>query len=333
MRGCMEKRRRQSAGALLALLLPLYVMAADLAGSADPPDMKRYEGSVIIGYHAPKFDEFVLPLGPPTQVAPAAYSKSQTLDGLVSRYTYVAPAGRGPAELFGNYKSEFQRLDLEKLYEKGASDRGWFGPTLQPVADADGIQQILAYNEAEERVLVAKSKAANPTYYYVFVTSYKDGLIPDRLKNQVTVGRALAELIVVAPEGMEHKMTFVSAQDMSRALATSGRIALYGIYFDTDKDLVRADSQPALQEIAKLLNSQPQLRLHVVGHTDNQGTADHNLDLSRRRAANVARELTTHYALSGNRLDSFGAGWYAPVASNGSDDGRAKNRRVELVQW
>src|SRR5450756_784174 len=136
----MKKHRRQGAGTLLALLFPLYVMAADVAGSKDPPNMKRYEGSVLIGYHAPKFDEFLLPLGPPTEVAPAAYSKSQNVDGLVSRYTYLAPPGRGPAELFGNYKSEFQRLDLEKLYEKSASDRGWFGPTLQPAADADGIQ-------------------------------------------------------------------------------------------------------------------------------------------------------------------------------------------------
>lgn len=329
----MEKRRIQIAQTLLALLFPLYLMAADVSGSADPPDMKRYEGSVIIGFHAPKFDNFLLPLGPPTQESPAVYSKSQTVSGLVSRYTYVAPAGRGPAELFGNYKDEFQRLDLDTLYEKGSADHGWFGPTLQPIADADGLKQILAYDEAEERVVVAKSKAATPTFYYLFVTSYKDGLIPDRLKGQVSVGRALAELIIVAPQGMEQKMAFISADDMSKALSTSGRIALYGIYFDTDKDVVREDSKPVLQEIAKLLKSQPQLRLHVVGHTDNQGLADHNLDLSRRRATNVVHELTASYAIPANRLDSFGAGWYAPVASNSSEDGRSKNRRVELVQW
>jgi OOP family OmpA-OmpF porin len=329
----MKKARQPVTGALLALLLPLIGMAADVLGSKDPPDMKRYEGSVLIGYHAAKFDEFVLPLGPPTQVQPAIYAKSQKVAGLVSRYTYVAPAGRTPAELFLNYKSEFQRLDLQTLYEKGNTDRGWFGPTLQPVADADGIKQILAYNEAEERVLVAQSKAATPTYFYIFVTNYKDGLIPDRLKSEIAPGRALAELIVVAPQQMEQKMTFVSADDMSKALAATGRVALYGLYFDTDKDLVRADSQATLQQIAKLLRTQPQLRLHVVGHTDNQGASEHNLDLSRRRAANVVRELTTQLAIAGNRLDSFGAGWYAPIASNGSDEGRSKNRRVELVQW
>jgi outer membrane protein OmpA-like peptidoglycan-associated protein len=65
---------------------------------------------------------------------------------------------------------------------------------------------------------------------------------------------------------------------------TSGKVALYGVYFDTDKDVVKSESQPTLGEIAKLLNGEPSLRLHVVGHTDNQGKAEYNLDLSRRRS-------------------------------------------------
>jgi outer membrane protein OmpA-like peptidoglycan-associated protein len=316
-----------------ALLLPLCAFAADLSGSKDPPGMKRYEGSEIIGYRAPKFDEFLLPLGPPTQLAPAAYAKSLTVEGQVSRYTYLAPAGRSPAEILRNYKTEFQRLNVETLYEKGASDRGWFGPTLDPIADQDGLRQILAYNEAEERIVVGRSKDAPQTYYYVFVTSYRDGLIPERLQGAITPGRGLAQLVVVAPEQMEQKMTFVTASEMSKSLAASGRIALYGLYFDTDKDLIRADSQRTLQEIAQLLNTQPQLRIHIVGHTDSQGAVEHNLDLSRRRAASVVRDLTSKYAIAGNRLDSFGAGWYSPIASNDSEEGRSRNRRVELVKW
>jgi outer membrane protein OmpA-like peptidoglycan-associated protein len=70
-----------------------------------------------------------------------------------------------------------------------------------------------------------------------------------------------------------------------------------------------------------------------VGHTDNQGRPDYNLDLSRRRASNIVRELTTKWNVAPERLDSFGCGMYAPVASNETEDGRAKNRRVELVQW
>jgi OmpA-OmpF porin, OOP family len=138
---------------------------ADLAGSKDPPGVKRYEGSEIIGYRAPKFDEVLLPLGPPTEVTPVAYAKSLRVEGRVSRYTYLAPAGRSPAELFRNYKTELQRLDVETLYEKGTGDRGWFGPTFDPIAEEDGLKQILAYSEVDERVIVGKSKDAQATSF------------------------------------------------------------------------------------------------------------------------------------------------------------------------
>src|SRR5438128_2224454 len=167
---------------LLTPVLTVASLAADVPGSKDPAGVKRYEGSEIIGYRAPKFDEFLLPLGPPTQIAPAGYEKSLKVDGLLSRYTYVAPAGRTPAELLRNYKLEFQRLGLQILYEKAAGQKGWFGPTLGTISDEDQIGQILQYNEAQERVIAAKTKDANPTYYYLFVTAYKDGVIPERLQ-------------------------------------------------------------------------------------------------------------------------------------------------------
>jgi OOP family OmpA-OmpF porin len=200
-------------------------------------------------------------------------------------------------------------------------------------ADEDHLGQILAYNEAQERVLAGKTKDAKPAYYYVFVTAYRDGVIPEQLAKRVAKDQVLAEVIVVAPDQMEERMSFVNADEMSRSLNDSGRVSLYGIYFDTDKDAVRPDSAVTLVEIQKLLLTNPQLRIHVVGHTDNQGAAEHNLDLSRRRAASVVSELTAKFGIAANRLDSFGCGFYAPVASNAAEEGRAKNRRVELVKW
>ena len=319
---------------LVALLaLALAGRAADLPGSQDPAGVKRYTGSEIIGYRAPKFDEFLLPLGPPTALDPPAYAKSLKTEGLLSRYTYLAPPNRTPAELFRNYQLEFQRLGLITLYQKGAGERGWFGPTLGQTADEDQLGQILAYNESQERVLVAKSKDAKPVYYYIFVTSYKDGVIPTALQESVSKDRSLAELIVIAPEALQQNMTLLNAAEMSKALADAGKVAIYGINFDTDKDTLRPDSEPALKEIGKLLAASPGLKLHVVGHTDDQGKPDYNLDLSRRRALAVTRALMSGSGIAANRLDSFGCGPYAPVASNGSEEGRTKNRRVELVQW
>jgi len=84
------------------LLVASPLLAADLPGSQDPPLMRRYTGSELIGYRAPKFDEYLLPLGSPTDFSPPKYAKSQKVEGLMSRYTYVAPEGRSPTELFRN---------------------------------------------------------------------------------------------------------------------------------------------------------------------------------------------------------------------------------------
>ncbi len=309
------------------------VAAQDVPNSKDPAGMRRYEGSELIGYRAPKFDEYLLPLGPPTDAYPPKYEKSKAIEGQVSYYTYMAPEGRSPAELFRNYKQEFARLDLEILYQKDAGQRGWFGPTFNQIARESDVASILAYNQDEERMVVGKSKDAQPTYYVAFVTAFRDGVMPDRLRKAMTKGRALAQLVVVSADTMEKKMIFVNADDMKQALHDSGKVAIYGLYFDTDRDTVKTESQPTLAEIAKLMNSDPSLRLHVVGHTDNQGRTDYNLALSRRRAANVVAELISKYGISSSRLDAFGCGLYAPLASNEEEAGRNKNRRVELVRW
>jgi hypothetical protein len=86
------------------------------------------------------------------------------VEGLLSRYTYVAPEGRTPAEVFRNYQLEFQRINLVTMYEKGANVPGWFGPTLGRADDEDGLKEILTYNEAQERVLTGKSKDAQPVW-------------------------------------------------------------------------------------------------------------------------------------------------------------------------
>jgi len=311
---------------LLALLLFPVLQATDLAGSKDPPGMKRYEGSQIIGYRAPRFDEYVLTLSPPPD-----NSKSLSVEGQVSRYTYAAPEGRTATELLRNYKLEFQRLGLETIYEKKAGGPGWFGPGFDKIAAEDELGQILEYNEADERLIIGKSHDAKPSYFLVFVTSYNDGVIPERMQGTVRKGRALAEVVAITPDVLEQKMAFVNAGEMKGAIGESGKVVLYGIFFDTDKDAVKPESKPTLDEIVKLMKSTPQLRLHVVGHTDNQGKPDYNLDLSRRRAASVVRELTAK-GISADHMDAFGSGPYSPLSSNATEAGRAKNRRVELVQ-
>jgi OOP family OmpA-OmpF porin len=319
--------------ALIALSGSVWPLSAkDEPGSKDPAGLKRYEGSEIIGYRAPKFDEYTLPLGKTTDFGEnPKFEKSEAIAGKVSRWTYLVPGGRSSAEVMVNYKKELAKLDVETLYEKKGGDPGWFGPAFSKASDEEGIGQILQYNEAEERFAVMKSKDASPTYYVLLVTSYKDGVIPHRLEGRVAKGQALVHLDIIAPDVMEEKMVFVTAEAMATSIESTGRVVLYGVLFDTDKDTMQAASQATLNEIIKLLQTQKELAVHVVGHTDNQGKPDYNLGLSQRRASSVVKALT-QAGISASRLSSFGCGPYAPVDNNDTDEGRQKNRRVELVK-
>jgi OmpA-OmpF porin, OOP family len=115
-------------------------------------------------------------------------------------------------------------------------------------------------------------------------------------------------------------------------LKSTGHVAVYGIYFDTGKTDLKPESQQAIGEIAKLLQADPALRLYVVGNTDNVGTYESNLKLSQGRADAVVAALTGTHGIAAARLRACGIGPLAPVAPNDAEDGRAKNRRVELVR-
>jgi outer membrane protein OmpA-like peptidoglycan-associated protein len=122
------------------------------------------------------------------------------------------------------------------------------------------------------------------------------------------------------------------AAAFATGLKDTGHVAVYGIYFDTGKSDVKPESDPALKEIAKLLAQDPKLKLYVVGHTDSVGPFEANMKLSQARAEAVAKVLTAKFGVAASRLRAVGAGPTSPVASNATEDGRARNRRVELVE-
>jgi outer membrane protein OmpA-like peptidoglycan-associated protein len=135
---------------------------------------------------------------------------------------------------------------------------------------------------------------------------------------------------VVEREAMKQEIV-MNADGMASGLESAGSVALYGIYFDTGKAEIKPESDGTLAEIAKLMQQKPALKVFVVGHTDMVGDPAANLKLSLARAQAVVAVLTTKYAIPAARLMSYGSGPYAPVASNKTEDGRAKNRRVVLV--
>ncbi len=124
----------------------------------------------------------------------------------------------------------------------------------------------------------------------------------------------------------------VGAPDMRNKLMTEGKLVTYGIYFDVNKDVVKPESYGTLKEIAAILNEVPDVQVSIVGHTDSDGADAANLDLSKRRAAAVKKELINSFGVNGDRLVTDGLGESQPVAPNDSPANKALNRRVEFIK-
>lgn len=139
-------------------------------------------------------------------------------------------------------------------------------------------------------------------------------------------------LLRIVEKGTMKQEIEADAAALGAGIKADGRIAVYGIQFDTGKSDIKPASEPTLVEIAKMLKAQPVLKLHVVGHTDNVAGLALNMRLSKARAEAVVQALTTRHGIAVGRLIPHGVGPVAPVASNDAEPGRAKNRRVELVK-
>ncbi len=135
---------------------------------------------------------------------------------------------------------------------------------------------------------------------------------------------------IVRVAAMEQSVV-VSSDQIAKSMGEEGKVVFYGIYFDTDKATLKAESAPTLAEMAKWLNANAGKKVFIVGHTDMQGPVERNQKLSRDRASAVIAALTKEHGVKADRMAAEGVGPLAPVASNADEAGRAKNRRVEMV--
>ena len=321
-------------------LLASLAMAQDMAGAKDHPLVKRFAGSSIVAYDVKQFDSVDIPTssyvklnltsGKREFVAP-----SLVAEGKRTRIWYEAPGDTTSAEVFRNYVNELTAQGFTFLYDSttDAKSGKWnnylngFGFSRAALATNRSQFVFTGAAMSSIKTLSAKRESQGQTTYVHLVAVQWD---KPNVAYKAQRG-AYVSLDVVDVGSLKQDMVSVSASEMSKAIASTGRVALYGILFDTAKADLKLESKPALEEIAKLLKADPSLKLRVVGHTDNQGLLDANIALSKRRAEAVTAALATSYGVAANRLSAFGVADLAPVASNSGEDGRAKNRRVELV--
>ena len=293
-------------------------LAQDVAGSRDHPLLSRFPGAVIRAYDHKEFDSFRLPVGRAT--ANDEFAGTRTIEGETTWIAYEIPKDRSTVEVFRSYRDALSEAGFEILWQcqEEAECGNWFGHTYLTSLEPK-VYQGEVVDEDGERFLAAHRSGSREHWVALFV-------YPALVKDF-----HIARLRIVEAETMAEGLVTVDAAAMASEIDRSGHVALYGIHFAINSSTLEPASEATLAEIARLLANEPALRIYVVGHTDNTGTFEHNRTLSEQRARAVVQALESRHGVAAGRLQAIGVGPVAPVASNESEEGRAENRRVEIV--
>lgn len=226
-------------------------------------------------------------------ITEAGNQKKVPVEGHLYKYEYRLDRGAAPASA----------LQIMRNFQNAARTSG--GQVLWETGEGNDRSTTLRFN-----------KGANEVWLQVTGWSSTDKMY---------------FLTIVEKQAMKQDVT-VDAKAMADGLAAVGHVEVPGIFFDFGKSELKPESDAAIKEIAKLLRANSAMKVWVVGHTDSVGSTEANLTLSNARAAAVIQALTQKNGIDPKRLAPFGNGPYAPVSTNDSEEGRAKNRRVELVK-
>ena len=303
------------------ILLCLLGAAGAAAGKApegrDHPLLPRFPGAVIGHYALRSYDEIVLPLD-------AEVEEVLPVEGRVTQIQYRLQ-GRSTLEIYRYYESLLKDTGFEILFTHQGRNSEETRQWVAGYYDVYSKQSWAGRNNPsfvgeDFRYLVARlPREEGDIFASLYVTTKTRSIVQlDVIESAFTFGELLRP-------GLERDI------DYEEELRQNGFVVVYEIYFASGEAEMLESSRPALIAIAQLLQENPELSFYVVGHTDNRGTYEFNLELSRRRAESVVKELVETYGIEPERLQAVGVGPVAPVATNETREGRARNRRVELV--
>jgi OOP family OmpA-OmpF porin len=322
---------------LCAVVLVLASMSAapraqdaetDCEGCKDHPMLARYPGSILFGADQKAFEEAALPIGPVTQsdagepVAP----KTLNVTGQRTRLFYLAPKERSALEVFANYKDALAKAGMSVVWT--CSDTECGTDFLHTAPDTMHLN-LTGTSAASDGFTLAE----RPRYLLAKLTRPQgDVQVMVMAADLTEAHRPAVYVMLIESKPMDTGLVTLAANALDQNLINTGKAVIYGITFDFDKADIRPESKPQLDQIGKLLTEHADVKLAITGHTDNQGAADYNQKLSQRRAEAIVAVLVGGYGIAADRLSAQGMGASSPLASNDNEDGRAKNRRVELVK-
>ncbi len=319
---------------IIATMIPLTAAIAqqpsDVEGSKDHPMVSRFEGAAIAFYKETKFGTYKLPVDDKGKIN---FNSPMILKGKVTRIQYSVSSDNNPEYILHNYIQAFEDAGFSIMVsaaneELGVGDRSQdWNKRYYSSGDAYftnalnngkfGLKHQIPNWKSEQAFIAANGEKDGKLIYISIYAVNHDSYT---LINQDVIE-------VEAP-----KTGLVTAEKISKGIETEGHVAVYGIYFDTGQSAIKAGSEAAMKNIAEYLNSVEGKKFIIVGHTDNTGGLSENMTLSESRAKSVMDKLINSYGVNTEKLSAYGVASLSPVASNATDEGRAKNRRVEIVE-
>ncbi|SDY39703.1 Outer membrane protein OmpA [Allochromatium warmingii] len=308
----------------------------DLHGAADLPGIARFAGTVIIGYRVSEFDETLIPIGPWDDGASSeGWTKTLKVVGRRTRIIYLAPRDVTAQAVIQHYQDTLTQQGYQPFYQCAGFDtcgekidRFYSEPSYgKQLTERYVLKYVYSDSTVQDPYLYSAQRQdeAGATSLFIFAAR-QDNFADSAAGNRVAI---FVEAVIGQP--IRESITPLPASELAQGLTEAGRIAVPGIQFNTDPITIRPESQPQLEQIALLLVEQPALKLYIVGHTDNRGSLDENLELSRRRAQEVVRTLIQSFGIFGERLKAMGVANLAPLTTNANAAGQALNQRIELV--
>lgn len=270
----------------------------NVEGAKESRFLKFYPQSKVTEFNVMEFDGVEMIVAYDRKKAEAT---TANLEGKVTKYSSLHKPGTSALEIVRNYEAALKKAGFTTLF---ASKGGDAAPGL-PI-------------NFDQTMGTFRLDANGKPVAYVNVVGGGDAARPD------------SAVTIIEIKAMEQKLE-ANADAWFDEISKAGRVAVYGINFDTGKATITADSAKVLEEIRKLAAGHPELKLRIEGHTDNVGAATANRKLSEDRA-NAVKTWLVAKGVKAPQLATAGLGDSKPVADNTSDDGRAKNRRVELVR-
>lgn len=293
----------------------------DIDNSRDHALISRYKGSYITQYDVADFIRASLPVKPVTQYKTRPEKDFTSASGKGTVITYRTQKGVSQYQVLKNYENALKKSAIDILFqctgskECGENMREFV--SLAQYIEGDQIRHDCGSNSSS--YITARMKTpANKNIYLFYCINPEPWM-------QITQ-------VIIEEKSMQNNLVSVSADEMKKTVQEKGKIALYGIHFNTNSAKIKPESETSLKEIARFLSENPKMKLYIVGHTDNEGKEKYNMSLSQKRGESVIQKLTQKFGIAKNRLKARGVGPLVPVSTNRESEGRKLNRRVELVE-